>query len=226
MQIQCSTNLVDHHLTPTLCCHTKLMRTTMLQTCIVELNGECVVDQPIGHISNHDGSNVVSFFRTSNCDDASKRNMDGGTWPWSMCSHTLKTKLKLFAKSSKTKQFRKRSYSVLEKLLNERHCECAKMEINASCFKITYVATPLWPSVGVKPNTSKVGDLESSGTPECSKLDSKVQNTSHWGVLGVIGKVLKRRYWKWPRIGHFESVAQVMGKRRAGSQTGSLTPDH
>ncbi len=28
-------------------------------------------------------------------------------------------------------------------------------------------ATPLWPNVGVKPNTPKVGDLESSGTPEC-----------------------------------------------------------
>jgi hypothetical protein len=55
------------------------------------------------------------------------------------------------------------------------------------------VATPLWPSVGVKPNTSKVGDLESSGTPECLELDSKAQNTSHWGVLSVIGKVLKRR---------------------------------
>jgi len=41
------------------------------------------------------------------------------------------------------------------------------------------VATPLWPNVGVKPNTSKVGDLESSPTPECSKLDSKAQNTSH-----------------------------------------------
>jgi hypothetical protein len=53
------------------------------------------------------------------------------------------------------------------------------------------VATPLWPSVGVKPNTSKVGDLESFGTPECLELDSKAQNTSHWGVLGVIGKVLK-----------------------------------
>ncbi len=39
------------------------------------------------------------------------------------------------------------------------------------------VATPLWPSVGVKPNTSKVGDLESSGTPECLELDSKAQNT-------------------------------------------------
>ncbi len=35
------------------------------------------------------------------------------------------------------------------------------------------VATLLWPSVGVKPNTSKVGDLESSGTPECLGFDSK-----------------------------------------------------
>jgi len=42
-----------------------------------------------------------------------------------------------------------------------------------------YVATPLWPSVGVKPNTSKVGDLESSGTPECLGFNSKAQNTSH-----------------------------------------------
>jgi len=37
------------------------------------------------------------------------------------------------------------------------------------------VTTPLWPSVGVKPNTSKVGDLESSGTPECLEFDSKAQ---------------------------------------------------
>jgi len=41
------------------------------------------------------------------------------------------------------------------------------------------VTTPLWPSVGVKPNTSKVRDLESSGTPECLGFDNKAQNTSH-----------------------------------------------
>jgi hypothetical protein len=41
------------------------------------------------------------------------------------------------------------------------------------------VATPLWPSVGVKPNTSKAGDLKSSETPECLELDSKAQNTLH-----------------------------------------------
>jgi hypothetical protein len=46
--------------------------------------------------------------------------------------------------------------------------------------------------------------LESSETPECLELDSRTQNTSHWGVLGVIEKVLKRRYRKWPRIGDLD----------------------
>jgi hypothetical protein len=76
------------------------------------------------------------------------------------------------------------------------------------------VATPLWPSVGVKPNTSKVGDLESSGTPECLEFDSKAQNTSHWGVLGVIGKVLKRRYRKWTRIGHLDICSPSYGQKK------------
>jgi hypothetical protein len=76
------------------------------------------------------------------------------------------------------------------------------------------VATPLWPSVGVKPNTSKVGDLESSGTPECLEFDSKAQNISHWGVLGVIGKVLKRRYRKWPCIGHLDTCSPSYGQKK------------
>jgi len=77
-----------------------------------------------------------------------------------------------------------------------------------------YVATPLWPSVGVKPNTSKVGDLESSGTPECLELNSKAQNTSHWVVLGVIEKVLKRKYRKWPRIGHLDICSPSYGQKK------------
>jgi hypothetical protein len=76
------------------------------------------------------------------------------------------------------------------------------------------VATQLWPSVGVKPNTSKVGDLESSGTPECLEFDSKAQNTSHWGVLGVIGKVLKRRDRKWTRIGHLDIYNPSYGQKK------------
>ncbi len=76
------------------------------------------------------------------------------------------------------------------------------------------VPTPLWPSVGVKPNTSKVGDLESSGTPECLEFDNKTQNTSHWGVLGVIGNFLKRRYRKWPRIGHLDIYSPSYGQKK------------
>jgi hypothetical protein len=77
-----------------------------------------------------------------------------------------------------------------------------------------HVATPLWPSVGVKPNTSKVEDLESSRIPECLEFNSKAQNTLHWGVLGVIGKVLKRRYWKWPRIGHLDICSPSYGQKK------------
>jgi len=78
----------------------------------------------------------------------------------------------------------------------------------------SFVATLLWQSVGVKPNTPKVGDLESSGTPECLEFDSKARNTSHWGVLGVIGKVLKLRYRKWPRIGHLDICSPSYGQKK------------
>ena len=56
--------------------------------------------------------------------------------------------------------------------------------------------------------------MESSGTPECSELDSRTQNTSHWGVLGVIGKVLKRRYRKCPRIGHLDICRPSYGQKK------------
>jgi hypothetical protein len=38
-------------------------------------------------------------------------------------------------------------------------------------------------------HTPKVGDLESSETPKNLELDCGGQNTSHWGVLDIIGKV-------------------------------------
>jgi hypothetical protein len=86
------------------------------------------------------------------------------------------------------------------------------------------VATSLWPSVGVKPNTSKVGDLESSGTPECLEFDNKAQNTSHWGFLGVIGKVLKRRYRKWPRIGHLDICNPSYGQKKGRESNWQFDP--
>jgi hypothetical protein len=61
----------------------------------------------------------------------------------------------------------------------------------------------------------KVGDLESSGTPELLKFDSRGQNTSHWGVLGIIGKVLKCRCPKWPRIGHVDICSPSYGQKKS-----------
>jgi hypothetical protein len=71
------------------------------------------------------------------------------------------------------------------------------------------VATLLWPNTWKKSE-----DLESSGTPECSEVDNKAQNTSHSGVLGVIGKVLKRRCRKWPRIGHLHICSPNYGQKK------------
>jgi len=62
--------------------------------------------------------------------------------------------------------------------------------------------------------TPKVGDLESSGTPECLGFDSRSQNTSHWGVLGVIEKVLKCRCPKCPRIGHLDICSPSYGPKK------------
>jgi hypothetical protein len=66
------------------------------------------------------------------------------------------------------------------------------------------VATLLWVKWEDETPTPKVGDLESSETPEHLEFDGRGQNTLHWGVLGVIEKVLKFRCPKCPRIGHLD----------------------
>ncbi len=50
--------------------------------------------------------------------------------------------------------------------------------------------------------------MESFGISERSELDSKGQNTSHWGV---IEKVLKRRY---PRIGNSDIYSPSYGQKK------------
>jgi hypothetical protein len=70
-------------------------------------------------------------------------------------------------------------------------------------------------------HTPKVGDLESSETPEFLEFDSKGQNTSPWGVLGVIGKVLKFKCPKWPRIGHLDIFSPSYGQKKGRESTRS-----
>jgi hypothetical protein len=84
------------------------------------------------------------------------------------------------------KQMREEEEVGSENLFGGLHVCCSECQVGAHSSRSRNetgwkqsVASPLWPSVGVKPNTSKVGDLESSGTPECLGFDSKAQNTSH-----------------------------------------------
>ncbi len=51
------------------------------------------------------------------------------------------------------------------------------------------VATPLLEECEDDTYTPEMGTWESTGTLEISKLDCKVQNTLHWGVLYFIGKL-------------------------------------
>ncbi len=63
-------------------------------------------------------------------------------------------------------------------------------------------------------HTPKVGDLESSGTPEFLEFNSKGKNTSPWGVLSAIGKFLKCKCPKWPRIGHLNICSPSYGQKK------------
>jgi hypothetical protein len=71
-----------------------------------------------------------------------------------------------------------------------------------------------------------MGTWELAGTPETSENDYKGQNTSHWGAFYIIEKLLKCRCLKWARMTIWTFAKQVMAKRKVGSQTGSLIPDH
>ncbi len=67
---------------------------------------------------------------------------------------------------------------------------------------------------GEAQHLEKCWELESFGTLECSELDSKAQNTSPWGVLGVIGKVSKCTCPKWPRIAHLDICSPSYGQKK------------
>jgi hypothetical protein len=76
------------------------------------------------------------------------------------------------------------------------------------------VATPLWVKCEDETHTPKSGNLESFGTPENSELDFRGQKTLHWGVHDIIGKVLKCRCSKWPRMSHLDICSPSYGQKK------------
>jgi hypothetical protein len=76
------------------------------------------------------------------------------------------------------------------------------------------VTTPLWGKCEDETHTPKIGTWESSKTPETSEFHCRGQNTSHWGVLYIIEKLLKCRCRKWPRIGHLDIFSTSYGQKK------------
>jgi hypothetical protein len=82
------------------------------------------------------------------------------------------------------------------------------------CLRWWSVVTPLWDKCEGEAHTPKSGKLESQGTPENSELESRGQNTSHCNVLYTIGKVLKCRCLKWPRMSHLDICSPSYGQKK------------
>jgi hypothetical protein len=61
---------------------------------------------------------------------------------------------------------------------------------------------------------SQTWTWESSRTPKISEFDCRGQNTSHSGVLYIIGKLAKCKCRKWPRMGHFDICSTSHGKKK------------
>jgi hypothetical protein len=76
------------------------------------------------------------------------------------------------------------------------------------------VATPLWGKCEVATHIPENGTWEFSRTPENLELDYRGHNTSHWGVLYIVGKVLKCRSTKWPCINHLDICTTSYGQKK------------
>jgi len=79
---------------------------------------------------------------------------------------------------------------------------------NGSC------RNPLWGKCEDETHIPKSGNLESPGTPAISKLNCRRQNTSPWCVLYTVGKALKCRCRKWPRMSHSDICNTSYGRKK------------
>jgi hypothetical protein len=65
-------------------------------------------------------------------------------------------------------------------------------------------------------HTPEIGTWESSETPKNLELNCRGQNTLPWGVFYTVGKFLKWKCRKWPRMSHLDicSISYVWKKGR------------
>jgi hypothetical protein len=60
----------------------------------------------------------------------------------------------------------------------------------------------------------EMGTWESFGTPKTLEFDYRGQNTLHWGVPYIIGKLSKCRCQKWAQMGHLDIYNTRYSKKK------------
>jgi hypothetical protein len=113
-------------------------------------------------------------------------------------------------------------YKELFKAMNFDPCNRAlktRESIGTPALNMGVVTTPLWDKCEGETHTPKSGKLKSSGTPKNLEFDFRGEISSHSSVLYVIGKVLKCRCPKWPRMSHFNICSPSYGQKKGLEST-------
>jgi hypothetical protein len=98
--------------------------------------------------------------------------------------------------------------------LSQKKCDMVWVKIKVLHENMMNVATPLWGKCEVATHTPENGTWESSGTSKTLERNCRGQNTSHWGILYTIGKVLNFRCPKWPRMSHLDICNTSYGRKK------------
>ncbi len=78
-----------------------------------------------------------------------------------------------------------------------------------------YVATLLLEECEDNAHTPEMGIWESIETLKISEFDYRGQNTLHWGVFYIIGKLSKCRCRKWAHMSHLDICSISYGKKKS-----------
>jgi hypothetical protein len=89
-----------------------------------------------------------------------------------------------------------------------------------------WVCKKMWEWTLTLPNELPFWELESRWTPKTLGSDCKGQKPLPWGILYIIGNLLKCRYPKWAHMTHLDICNTSYGQKKADSQIGSSTFDH
>jgi hypothetical protein len=94
-----------------------------------------------------------------------------------------------------------------------KHVKTSVIKYPIKCLAIN-VATLLLEEWEDDSHTPKMGTWESAGTPKILKFDFRGQNTLHWGVLYIIGKLSKCTCRKWACMSHLDICSTNYDKKK------------